>query len=119
VGADTIGGHRIDAGSLITWSPYAGNRHPDVWARPDDFWPERFADEDGRGAAYHRHSVAPFGLGPRACPGANLALIQACLTVATLARRVRSTSAPDGVVAPVPSITLRPAGPVPLHLAGG
>jgi cytochrome P450 len=118
VQADTIGGHRIDGGSLIAWSPWTGNRHPDVWQRPEAFWPERFADEDGRGAAYHRHSVVPFGLGPRACPGSNLALTQACLTVATLARRVRSTPAPDGGVAPVPSITLRPAGPVPLHLAG-
>jgi cytochrome P450 len=119
VQADTIGGHRIDPGSLITWSPYAGNRHSDVWSRPDDFRPERFADEDGRGAAYHRHSVAPFGLGPRACPGSNLALTQACLTVATLARRVRTTPGPGGTVAAVPSITLRPAGPVPLRLVGG
>ncbi|GID32437.1 cytochrome P450 [Paractinoplanes brasiliensis] len=119
VGDDTIGGHRIGAGSLVTWSPYAGNRHPDVWQRPDDFWPERFADEAGRGAAYHRNSVVPFGLGPRACPGSNLATIQACLTVATLARHVRGTPPPGAAVAPVPSITLRPAGPVPLHLAGG
>jgi cytochrome P450 len=119
VEADTIGGHRIDAGSWIAWSPYVGNRHPDVWQRPDDFWPERFAEENGRGAAYHRHSVAPFGLGPRSCPGSNLALTQACLTVATLAHRVRSTPTRGGSVAPVPSITLRPAGPVPLQLVGG
>jgi cytochrome P450 len=63
--------------------------------------------------------VAPFGLGPRSCPGSNLALTQACLTVATLAQRVRSTPTRSGVAAPVPSITLRPAGPVPLQLVGG
>ncbi len=117
--ADTIGGYPVAAGSLIAWSPYAGNRHPGVWTRPDDFWPERFTDERGRGAAHRRHSLAPFGLGPRSCPGSSLAMNQACLTIATLAQRCRVTPVSDGPARPDPSITLRPAGPVPLRLAAG
>jgi len=114
--ADTIGGHPVAAGSWIAWSPYVGNRHPDVWPRPDDFWPERFTDPAGRGAAHHRDSLAPFGLGPRSCPGSNLAMAQACLTVATLAQRCRITPVLDTPARPDASITLRPAGRLPLRL---
>ncbi|BCJ50019.1 cytochrome P450 [Actinoplanes sp. NBRC 14428] len=116
IGADTIGGHPIAAGSLVAWSPYAGNRHPDVWKRPGDFWPGRFDDPGGTGAAYHRHSLAPFGIGPRSCPGSNLALNQACLTIATLAQRCRVAPVRDGPVGADPSLTLRPAEALRLRL---
>jgi cytochrome P450 len=116
---DTIGGYRVGAGSWLAWSPYAGNRHPEVWPRPDDFWPGRFTEEHGRGAAHRRHSLAPFGLGPRSCPGSSLAMTQACLTVATLAQRCRMTPVQDGPARPDPSMTLRPAGPLPLRLTPG
>jgi cytochrome P450 len=119
VGPDTIGGYAVPAGSLVAWSPYAGNRHPDVWTDPDAFRPDRFTGEHGRGAAHRRHSLAPFGLGPRACPGGDLAMNQACLTVATLAQSVRVSPAAHAPVRPDPSITLRPAGPVPVRLAAG
>ena len=117
VAADTIGGYRIASGSWLAWSPYVGNRHPDVWERPDDFWPQRHDGEHGRGAANRRHSLAPFGLGPRSCPGSCLAMIQAGLTVATVAQRCRVAPASDASARPDPSITLRPSGALPVRLA--
>ncbi|MGA2700331.1 MAG: cytochrome P450 [Isosphaeraceae bacterium] len=57
-----------------------------------------------RGYAYF-----PFGGGPRICIGNNFALLESSLLLATIARRFRLRLAPDAVVTPLPSMTLRPA----------
>ncbi|MFC6020761.1 cytochrome P450 [Plantactinospora solaniradicis] len=111
---DVIAGHRIPGGALLAWSPYVGNRHRRVWSEPDEFRPERFApDADGRGPAHSRHSVLPFGLGPRACVGADFAMAEACLAVATLAQEYQPVLLDRTPVRPEPSITLHPRGGLP------
>ena len=57
----------------------------------------------------HRYAYFPFGGGPRICIGNNFALMEATLILATIARRYRLKLAPDAQIAPLPTITLRPA----------
>ena len=56
-----------------------------------------------------RYAYFPFGGGPRICIGNNFALMEAALVLATIARKYRLRLAPDAVVEPLPSMTLRPA----------
>jgi cytochrome P450 len=109
IGPDEIAGKRIPAGALITWSPFVGNRHPDVWERPNDFWPDRFTEQ-------RRGSFAPFGLGPRACVAGDLATAEACLILATLAQRFDAVPVSSVALVPEPSMTLRVRGGLPSRL---
>lgn len=70
----TIGGVAIAAGSTIIPMKGAGSRDPEVFARPDEFDPER-AD---LGEAHN------FGLGPHSCLGAHLARLEAEVVVPTI-----------------------------------
>jgi cytochrome P450 len=105
---DVVGGFRIPKNSLIYLAPYLTHRHPEFWARPDEFDPEHFAPS----AVAVRHPMAylPFGAGPRACIGSHFAMLELKVIVAVLCQHLDLD-----VLAPVPreaSITLRPAAPV-------
>jgi cytochrome P450 len=114
---DVIAGHRIPGGALLAWSPYVGNRHRSVWSEPDEFRPERFAPGgNGREAGYSRHSVIPFGLGPRACIGADFAVAEACLAVATLAQEYQPVLRGRTPIRPEASLTLHPRDGLPVLL---
>ncbi len=77
---DVIGGYPISAGTTVFLSPYLTHRHPDVWAEPERFDPDRFGAE--RAAARPPGAYFPFAVGPRACLGAPLAMMEAQLMVA-------------------------------------
>jgi cytochrome P450 len=107
---DKLLGHAIPPRSVVTVSMWATHRHPDFWAEPERFDPERFvpALEAGR----HRYAYFPFGGGARACIGGHFAMLEAVLALATVAQAYELRTAPD----PVPlttGITLRPARPLP------
>ena len=109
---DAIGGYKIPGGSAVDISPYITHRHPDFWEEPERFDPERFAPE--RAAARHQYAYIPFSTGPRMCIGNSFALMEATLILATVARRFRPRL-PDGQMpAPLPLVTLRPAGGLPM-----
>jgi cytochrome P450 len=109
VADDELGGHRIPAGSVIVISSYANQRNPRFWADPDSFDPDRFAPGAPSPDAYHHF---PFGVGPHACIGKHLALIEAKLAMAMLVRRYRLQPASKQAVTPTPAITLTPSGPI-------
>ena len=104
--ADRIGGHDVLAGSLIYISPYLTHRHPAFWEDPERFDPERFSPE--RSAARPRFAYFPFGGGPRMCIGSRLALLEAQLTLATVAQRYRMRLVPGHPVEPKMQITTAP-----------
>ena len=58
-------------GELVVVSPWIVHRHRELWLTPDAFEPKRFCMEAGRASA--KTAYLPFGLGPRACPGAAFA----------------------------------------------
>ena len=104
--ADVISGYRIPPRSIVVVSPWVTHRNPSLWAEPDAFRPDRFTPEAE--AARHRYAYLPFGGGPRACIGGQLAMLEASVAVAALVRvyGLRTCAEPPPLDA---GITLRPA----------
>jgi cytochrome P450 len=109
---DEIDGHRIPRGKFVIVSPYVTHRHPAFWSDPEAFRPERFTD--GIPSGNERFAYFPFGGGPRQCMGAQFALTEARIVLATLAGRFRPKLVADHDARPNPSITLRPLGGMPM-----
>ena len=74
--------------------------------KPDEFRPERWADDLAR--RLPRFAYFPFGGGPRQCIGNAFALMEATLILAAVAQRVRLSLVPGQRITPTPYITLRP-----------
>jgi cytochrome P450 len=105
-----IGGQSVRAGTPLYTCPWVLHRDPRFWAEPLAFRPERWAG--GADSQLPRFAYMPFGGGPRICIAQRFAVIEAVLILASVARRCRLVPLQEGAVAPFPSITLRPAGPV-------
>jgi cytochrome P450 len=106
MGDDQLGGFHLSRGWMAFVIPYVLHRLPAYWLDPEAFDPERFLPE--RTADRPKFAYIPFGAGPRQCIGNQFALIEAQLSVATLAQTFRLHLAPDHKVEPWPLITLRP-----------
>ncbi len=106
--ADILCGREILPGDTVVLPIYALHRHHDLWADPDAFDPARFADPK----AIDRFAYLPFGDGPRICIGANFALQEAVIILATLLARFRFALIPGKAPKPVMILTLRPEGGV-------
>jgi cytochrome P450 len=108
-----LGGFRLPAGTTVFMSQWVVHRDPRFFDRPDQFDPARWAEGPRSlpGRAYF-----PFGAGPRLCIGAQFALVEATVLLATLLPRYRLRLVDGAVVAPWPSITLRPRGGVPVEV---
>ena len=106
--ADRIGDLDIRAGSVVMIAPWVLHRHKKIWAEPELFDPSRFLP----GApAVPRFAYLPFGAGPRVCVGAQFALAEATLVLASVARAFRVVLVPGEKVMPVAVITTQPDHP--------
>jgi cytochrome P450 len=103
---DELGGFHLPRGWLAFVVPYVLHRLPAHWQDPEAFDPERFLPE--RSADRSKFVYLPFGAGPRQCIGNQFALIEAQLSVATLAQGYRLHLVPRQRIEPWPLITLRP-----------
>ncbi len=102
---DTVCGARLRPRGLALIAPWVLHRHRKLWRDPDAFDPSRFlpgAPPPGRFA------YLPFGAGPRVCIGAQFALTEAVLVVATLVAAFRIELADQRPVLPVGVITTQP-----------
>ena len=106
--ADTLCGREIRPGDTVILPIYALHRHQLLWPEPDRFDPARFADPK----AIERFAYLPFGDGPRVCIGANFALQEAVIILATLLARFRFSAIAGRAPKPVMILTLRPEGGV-------
>jgi cytochrome P450 len=106
---DEIQGRHIEPGSLVIASQWATHRHPDFWPEPERFDPDRF--EPDAEARRHRFAYFPFGVGMRACIGAQFALVESVVGVAVTVRKYHLTPGVDRVPLAT-AITLRPRAPV-------
>jgi len=109
---DELCGREILPNDTLFLPLYALHRHQLWWRNPDAFEPENFSPQAN--ATRNRYLHLPFGAGPRICVGANFAMMQAQIILATLVARFRFTPA-GPPPKPTMIMTLRPDGGV--HLA--
>src|SRR6516162_3656229 len=112
--ADEICGRAIGKGAELVILPWVLHRHRTLWEDPDRFDPERFSKE--RSASRPRFAYLPFGGGPRVCIGAQLALTEVALLVATMAQRYRLKLVPGQDIVLLHRITLRPRDGIRMQL---
>jgi len=103
---DEICGHRVKKGQMVIIMPWVLHRHEKLWDNPLVFDPERFTPQ--RSAERQRFAYLPFGGGPRICIGAQLAMMEATIILATLAQKFRLRLAPAQNIQLQARITLRP-----------
>ncbi|HEY9869517.1 MAG TPA: cytochrome P450 [Candidatus Obscuribacterales bacterium] len=103
---DTICGRTVPAGATVLVSQWVTHRHPEFWARPEEFDPERFNPAEA--ASRHRFAFFPFGAGQRQCIGQQPAIVEA-LTILTMVGQAFDLELyPDQEVVPYPSFVLMP-----------
>ena len=107
---DIVGGREIRPGEILFLVIYALHRHEMWWDAPNAFDPDNFTAEQVK--ARHKYLHLPFGAGPRVCVGANFAMMQAQIILATLLSRYRFTRDDRPAPTPVMSMTVRPEGGV-------
>jgi cytochrome P450 len=84
---DRFGEYFVPSGTEIYIAPYFIQRHPDLWAEPDHFNPDRFRPENSK----HRPKLAaiPFSSGPRNCIGSHFARVEMQIHLMTIAKHLK------------------------------
>jgi cytochrome P450 len=111
-----VGGYRIPAGTNVFIMQWVTQRDARFFPDPERFDPERWREDPIRKGRIPRFAYFPFGGGPRVCIGAGFAMMEATLLLATIAQRYRFTLAPNAVVTPFFSVTLRPKYGLPMRI---
>jgi cytochrome P450 len=112
--ASRIGDLDLPAKADVLVSPYLVHRHPRYWQDADRFDPDRFLPDAV--ASRSRFAYLPFGLGPRACIGEHLALIEMHAHVVMLARKFRLSLVPGQSIEIEPQVNLRTKRPVHMNV---
>jgi len=102
---DELCGRIMRPNDTIFLPIWALHRHAMWWDTPNAFDPDRFSTSNR--ARRDKYQYLPFGAGPRVCVGANFAMMQAQIILATLVQRFRfapSLPAPR----PIMTMTVRP-----------
>jgi cytochrome P450 len=107
-GPDILCGREVRSGDTVIIPIYALHRHHTLWSRPGDFYPERFETD----SPIDRYAYLPFGDGPRVCIGANFAINEVVIILASLLKRFRFKPVAGLVPSPKMILTLRPEGGV-------
>ena len=109
----TVGGYRVEAGTLLAVGIYALHRDPAIWDDPATFDPDRFSPE--RSAARDRWNFVPFAGGARSCIGEHFARLETTLALATIVRSFVIDSTDDVFPVDVPFTTVA-RGPIRAHV---
>lgn len=110
--ADTLCGREVRAGDIIILPLYALHRHHLLWDNPHHFDPDRFAP----GHKIDRYAYLPFVDGPRVCIGAQFAMSEAIIVLASLISRFEYSLVPGKDPKPTLVLTLRPANGIWLNV---
>jgi cytochrome P450 len=109
-----LGGYTVPKGATVMVSLYASHRLPKYWPKPEHFDPERFSEEQS--AARHRFAYLPFAAGHRNCIGALLAVIEAKLIIAQIARRFELRLVTRRAVRPRAGTTMHPSREIHMRI---
>lgn len=75
-------GYTIPKGTIILPNLWSLHRDPAIWEKPDDFYPNRFLDDQGQ--LIKKETFIPFGIGKRVCMGEQLAKMELFLMFVSL-----------------------------------
>ncbi|XP_058150369.1 cytochrome P450 2U1 [Dasypus novemcinctus] len=75
-------GYTIPKDTLILPNLWSVHRDPVTWEKPDDFYPNRFLDDQGQ--LIKKETFIPFGIGKRVCMGEQLAKMELFLMFVSL-----------------------------------
>ena len=114
VDEDQIDGYRIPAHAKLFLNIYGLHRHPDYWAKPAEFDPDRFTPHHKVGRS--PYTYIPFGGGPHKCVGELYAMTEAQLILASIVQRYRLRVTPGHTVTPAPSFALNTREGLPMML---
>ena len=103
IARDELCGRTIAPNDILFLPIWALHRHEMLWENPELFDPDRFRP----GALRDRYQYLPFGAGPRVCVGANFAMMQAGIILATLIQNFRFAQGRP-LPHPVMTMTVRP-----------
>lgn len=109
IDSDTLAGYHIPKNSSVIISPYALHRHPEFWADPDRFDPDRFLTKD-------LPAYLPFGAGPRSCIGDEFAIWEARVILAMVLQRFDVEAIDKQHAIPEAGLTLRIKNGLPIRL---
>ena len=109
-----LGGYSVPKGATVMVSLYASHRLPKYWPDPERFDPERFSAQQS--AARNRYSYLPFAAGHRNCIGALLAVVEAKLIIAQIARRFELQLVDHARVRPRAGTTMHPSRAIPMRI---
>jgi len=101
-----IGGYPIPRGATLAIFQWAVHRDPRYFDRPEEFSPERWANDFAK--TLPRCAYFPFGAGPRLCIGNSFAQAEVPLLLAAIAQKFQLQLVPGHRVATAASLTLRP-----------
>jgi cytochrome P450 len=104
---DTVVGEPVRPGTLIWISPWVLHRHRKFWGQPTTFRPDRFANMPA--SWNNQGAFIPFGVGPRICIGAALAIAEAQIMLATLFSSFKIKREDLRPVLPIASVTTAPS----------
>lgn len=110
----TIGHWQVPAGSEVAVWIYMTHHDRRWYPNPSAFRPERFAPESR--ALLPKMTYLPFGGGPRACIGAQFAMIEAQLLLAAIAARFHLEPVDRKPAGIRPRITLTPDRPIRMRV---
>ncbi|XP_016460992.2 cytochrome P450 81C13-like [Nicotiana tabacum] len=80
----TVAGYQVPKHTILMVNAWAIHRDPKLWDEPEKFKPERFeAMELGEKEGFN-YKFIPFGMGRRACSGANMGLRTVSLVLGSL-----------------------------------
>lgn len=101
--ADEFNGFDLPKGTNLLFSVYEIHRHPDFWKNPEEFYPERFLDENIK----FSKNYYPFGAGQRMCIGNNFAMYEMILAIISVIERFEIVEKKTPILIK-PLITLKP-----------
>ncbi len=107
-----LGGWPLARGAQLLLCPYAVQRDPQLFARPERFAPERWLSA----RELPRFAYFPFGGGPRICIGNHFALMELAIVLAALVRRLELELVAGYRLQLQPLVTLRIAGGLPMRV---
>ncbi|XP_023218067.1 cytochrome P450 2J6-like [Centruroides sculpturatus] len=78
-------GYILPKNAFVFVNIWAIHNDPEIWKKPEEFYPENFLDEDGN--IINSEFCIPFSIGRRSCPGENIAILEAFLYMAAFIQK--------------------------------